>query len=72
MSGGILTLALATGPESGRQIVLLVAGVLVEYDAAPENVLLPSRLDCLADALAPGRPELERTHRAHKWCDGAS
>ncbi|HVX42229.1 MAG TPA: hypothetical protein VHB25_21890 [Gemmatimonadaceae bacterium] len=64
MSGGVLfaPMTLVRGAETS--IVFFVAGILVEQRGSPHNLLIATRIDCLLDELAPGRPEPDRTHAA--------
>lgn len=62
MSGGVLLAPMTRVTASGRETLLLVAGVLTRFYPAPDNVFVATRIDCVLDAVAPGRPESQRTH----------
>lgn len=62
MSGGLLFAPMTRMTSASSEILLLVAGVLTRFYPAPDNVLVATRIDCVLDAVAPARPEAERTH----------
>jgi Trypsin-like peptidase domain len=62
MSGGGLFVVAANQGADGIELTLLLAGVLIEYRGAPDNVVVATRIDCLLDAISPARPLAERTH----------
>jgi hypothetical protein len=64
MSGGLLLAPMTRLVGSTSHTLLLVAGVLTRYYPAPDCVLVATRIDCVLDAVAPSRPDAERTHRA--------
>jgi hypothetical protein len=63
MSGGILFTPVQMKSSERIWYDCLIAGVLVGYHPAPDNILVATRIDCLADAIAPARAEVNRTHR---------
>jgi hypothetical protein len=62
MSGGLLFAPMTHVVGTTSKILLLVAGVLTDFHRAPDNILVATRIDCVLDAIAPSRPEIERTH----------
>lgn len=62
MSGGLLFVPMTRTEGPTSDTVLLAVGALTRFYPAPDNVLVATRIDCVLDALRPGRPEPERTH----------
>lgn len=62
MSGGLLLTPMTRIDGGEGKTVLLVAGVLTQFRPKPHHVLIATRIDCVLDAIAPGRPESARTH----------